>query len=75
MLAPFKWMFGWLQNILVKFYDDVTINAYTKTNYKFLCDVKTIMVPLWFTINASFRSFIQHTYMLHKVFWSLKNDT
>lgn len=36
---------GDYKTFLVKFCDDVTINAYTKTNYKFLCDVKTIMVP------------------------------
>jgi hypothetical protein len=44
-LASSKWMFGDYKTFLIKFCDVVTINAYTKTNYKFLCDVKPIMVP------------------------------
>jgi hypothetical protein len=54
-------MFGDYKTFLVKFCDDVTTNAYTKTHYGSKMS----------NINASFRSFIQQVYMLHKVYFGV----
>ncbi len=68
---------GDYKTFLVKFFDDVTINAYTKTNYKFLCDVKTIIYGSFMVhYQCKFQEFHPtHLHVAQGLFWSLKNDT